>query len=301
MNRNSKIIYVGSYNSINLEIIFKSIHFLFKKKIKFCLVGDFNKILKYQKLHKLNFTLIQSEEFSFKKNKICIVDTKNILKKFKTKILNEIYFSFYLAKKNDADLVTMPINKYEIKNKENFNGITEFLGIINKNKSFMLMKGDVFSIIPLTTHIPLKHVPKEFKSNLKNLDVLFSKFINSKLFFKNIIFLGFNPHAGENGTLGDEDILLRNIIIKLKRKFPSYKILGPLSADSAFKKIPKNSIYISAYHDQALIPFKLLNNNQINMTLGLKIKRYSPAHGTAIDIKNKKIADNSSFIQCMLI
>lgn len=301
MNRNSKIIYVGSYNSINLEIIFKSLHFLLKKKIKFCLVGDLNKILKYKKLHKLNFKIIKSEEFSFQKDKINIIDTNNILKKFKSKILNEIYFSFYLAKKNNADLVTMPINKYEIKNNENFNGITEFLGKINKNKSFMLMKGDVFSIIPLTTHIPLKNVPKEFKSNLKNLDVLVRELISNKFFFKNIIFLGFNPHAGENGTLGDEDILLKNKVIKLKRKFPSYKILGPLSADSAFKKIPKNSVYISAYHDQALIPFKLLNNNQINMTLGLNVKRYSPAHGTAIDIKNKKIADNSSFIQCMLI
>jgi len=300
MTRNSKVVYVGSYNSINLEIIFKSLHFLFKKKIKFCLVGDINKILKYQKLHKLNYEIIRSEEFSFQKNKLYVFDTKNILKKFKTKILNEIYFSFYLAKKNNADLVTMPINKYEIKNNENFNGITEFLGKINKNISFMLMKGDVFSIIPLTTHIPLRNVSKEFKFNLKNLDVLIKNFDNNSFLFKNIIFLGFNPHAGENGTLGDEDILLKNKIIKLKRKFPSYKILGPLSADSAFKKIPKYSVYIAAYHDQALIPFKLLNNNQINMTLGLKVKRYSPAHGTAIDIINKKVSDNSSFIQCML-
>ena len=77
-------------------------------------------------------------------------------------------------------------------------------------------------------------------------------------------------------------------------------IKGPFSGDSIFMKIEKRTLFISTYHDQALIPFKLLNKKSINITLGLNYRRLSPAHGTAIDIKNKSIADNNSYLTCLL-
>ena len=65
--------------------------------------------------------------------------------------------------------------------------------------------------------------------------------------------------------------------------------------------LEKKTLFITTYHDQGLIPFKSLNNKGVNLTLGLNYKRLSPAHGTAIDIKNKNSANIESYIQCMLI
>ena len=75
----------------------------------------------------------------------------------------------------------------------------------------------------------------------------------------------------------------------------------PISADSAFDKVKKNSLFLSTYHDQSLIPFKILNKRGINLTLGLSYKRISPAHGTAKDKKNMNKSDNSSYLECMKI
>ena len=78
------------------------------------------------------------------------------------------------------------------------------------------------------------------------------------------------------------------------------KISGPYPADSAFNNLENNnSLFISMYHDQALIPFKILNRKGINLTMGLEYRRLSPAHGTAKDIKFKNIADISSYLACM--
>ena len=97
------------------------------------------------------------------------------------------------------------------------------------------------------------------------------------------------------GTLGNEDILLKKIIKKYK------KIKGIFPADSVFNNIKLKSLFISTYHDQVLIPFKILNKKSVNLTLGLNFRRLSPAHGTAKDIKNKFIADNTSYLKCLLL
>ena len=94
--------------------------------------------------------------------------------------------------------------------------------------------------------------------------------------------------------MGDEDIKIGNVLKKYN------KIKGPYPGDSIFKKIKKDTLFISTYHDQALIPFKILNKKSVNITLGLNYRRISPAHGTARDIKNKFIADNSSYLKCLL-
>ena len=78
------------------------------------------------------------------------------------------------------------------------------------------------------------------------------------------------------------------------------KILGPYPADSAFTNYKNNSLFISTYHDQALIPFKLVNKKGYNLTLGLNYRRLSPAHGTAKNLKFKNKSNNSSYIACML-
>ena len=176
--------------------------------------------------------------------------------------------------------------------------MTEYLGMINKKATIMLMHGEIFSVAPMTTHVQLKIVYKFINEKKISffLKTLFNN-INNKVYkfnFTDIKFLCFNPHCGEEGTLGKEEFLLKKIINKYK------KIKGPFAADSAFTNIKKNSLFLSTYHDQALIPFKILNKKSINITLGLNYLRLSPAHGTANDIKNKFLANNTSYLQCLL-
>ena len=175
--------------------------------------------------------------------------------------------------------------------------MTEYLSKINKKKTKMLMYGEKFSIIPLTTHINLVNVSNLIKKNLliKKLNEIFTQ-IERDLYnfkFQKIKFLCYNPHCSENNTLGTEDKIIGNAISNFKA------INGLYAADSAFKNIEIKSLYISTYHDQALIPFKILNKQGINITLGLDFKRLSPEHGTAIDIKFKNKADVTSYLACM--
>jgi 4-hydroxythreonine-4-phosphate dehydrogenase len=177
--------------------------------------------------------------------------------------------------------------------------MTEYLSEINKRDTIMLLRGDKFSVVPLTTHINLKDIKNIIDNKkLKKVISLLLKEVKKehyKLNLKIYKFLCYNPHCSENRTLGEED----NII---KKSLNSFKeINGPISADSAFSKISKKTLFISTYHDQVLIPFKALNSKMINMTLGLKYRRLSPAHGTAKDIKFKNISNVSSYIECMKI
>ena len=202
-----------------------------------------------------------------------------------------------LSKITGYDLITMPVDKSLFKKKIDFIGITEYLGKINNKKTFMLMHGEKFSIIPLTTHINPKEIHKNlFINNIyEQLKKILELIKINKLKFNYIKFLCYNPHCGEENTIGNEDSLVSNLIAK---KFK--KITGPFPADSAFNNIKNKTLFISTYHDQALVPFKILNKKGINMTLGLNYRRLSPAHGTAKDIMFKNRSNNSSFIQCML-
>ena len=131
-------------------------------------------------------------------------------------------------------------------------------------------------------HFNLDKILKEIKRKIYNFK------------FKSIKFLCFNPHCSENGTIGKEDQIITNLISNYK------KISGPYPADSAFNNLENNNfLFISMYHDQALIPFKILNKKGINLTMGLEYRRLSPAHGTARDKKFKNIANTSSYLACM--
>ena len=192
----------------------------------------------------------------------------------------------------------MPINKSLFKKKIEFTGMTEYLAKINDKNTFMIMIGEKFSIIPLTTHINLKDVNKFINKQFIHLDLdKILKEIKRKIYnlkFKSIKFLCFNPHCSENSTIGREDKIIANLISNFK------KIKGPYPADSAFNNLDSNNyLFISMYHDQALIPFKILNKKGINLTMGIGYRRLSPAHGTARDIKFKNIANISSFLACM--
>jgi 4-hydroxythreonine-4-phosphate dehydrogenase len=153
-----------------------------------------------------------------------------------------------------------------------------------------------------TIHIPLKEIFKYIKKRkiirfIRSLDQKLQNLFKQKFTF---LISGLNPHAGEEGFLGREEI--DEIIpaleaLKEKKGEEEVKTAGPFPPDIVFLKAReiKDSVVLSWYHDQGLIPFKLLNIHAgVNMTLGLPYVRTSPDHGTAYDIAGKNIANPAS-------
>jgi 4-hydroxythreonine-4-phosphate dehydrogenase len=295
-----KFVFLGDLDSINLELIHNSHNYL-KKKVKYILLGNIKDASKY--LSKINSKIEINEIYNplnfenYKINTLNFFNIENIHKEKYEILLNQLSIANHLSNSSQIDLVTLPINKSVFKKKIEFTGMTEYLAKINNRNTFMLMHGEKFSVIPLTTHINLKDVRKYLNKKYLNLKLnLINKQIQRRIYklnFKSIKFLCYNPHCSEENTIGNEDRIITEIIKKYKN------IYGPLSADSAFNNIENNLLFISMYHDQVLIPFKILNKKGINLTLGLNYRRLSPAHGTAGDIKYKNIANTSSYLACM--
>ncbi|TGM66531.1 4-hydroxythreonine-4-phosphate dehydrogenase [Leptospira meyeri] len=206
-----------------------------------------------------------------------------------------------LQKELGADLITLPLSKEWVGKAgiKGFRGHTETLAKYYQRPTFMMMTGEKLSVIPLTTHVPLKDVVKELKKfSWKEL----TKALVRSPFLKNpkIAYLGLNPHAGEGGKIGDEESTILAVGAKVLRK-AKFSVDGPLSADSAFLPGARPyDLYLASYHDQGLIPFKLLEGKKgVNITLGLDFTRVSPDHGTAFDIAGKGKADATGLISCL--
>ena len=184
----------------------------------------------------------------------------------------------------DSALVTLPVSKELImKAGIDFTGHTEQLAKTFSTSVFMCMYHPSFSVIPLTNHVALSRVPRllyEMNTDaLKKALRQFDKIFTPK---KKYAWTGLNPHAGENGRIGnEEDFIKKNLEDFMKAGIP---IDGPVSADAAFTKNIRSqySLFITNYHDQGLIPFKALHGMKgVNTTLNLPQLRVSPDHGTA--------------------
>ncbi len=200
-----------------------------------------------------------------------------------------------------SHLITLPLSKeWVIKSGvSDFRGHTETLASSYNRPTYMMMSGKNLKVIPLTTHVPLKEVTNELKK--VQIKSLISAIKNSKLLKEpKIGLLGLNPHAGEGGKIGKEEIEILEPLMDAFRK-AKLAITGPLSADSAFLKDAKSfDLYLSCYHDQGLIPFKMIEGKVgVNVTLGLDFIRVSPDHGTAFDIAGKGKADPTGLLSCL--
>jgi 4-hydroxythreonine-4-phosphate dehydrogenase len=186
-------------------------------------------------------------------------------------------------------IVTLPISKYWAKKggKFIFPGQTEFVAFFQKVKNFaMMFYSDELKVVLQTIHIPLKEVPKEITKEgilekLRLIDREFQRYWNVK---PKIGVLGLNPHAGEQGEIGTEEVeIIAPAIDEAKKEGITCE--GPLVPDTAFLRKEEFDVFLAMYHDQGLIPFKLLAFDKgVNLTLGLPIPRTSPDHGTAFDI-----------------
>ncbi|MFH1799028.1 MAG: 4-hydroxythreonine-4-phosphate dehydrogenase PdxA [Candidatus Omnitrophota bacterium] len=198
-------------------------------------------------------------------------------------------------------LVTAPVSK-ELINRvyPGFTGHTEYLRDAFSLKSVtMVLTGRKLCVVPVTRHIPLKAVPLKLTKELI-LTALLDVAKNRELICaKKDVTIGvcaLNPHSGEGGSIGREEIEIISPAIKEAKKFYP-KITGPISADTIFYKAFKKQIdiVVSMYHDQGLAPFKMVDFDYgVNLTLGLPFIRTSPDHGTAFDIAGKGIADSKS-------
>lgn len=213
-----------------------------------------------------------------------------------------------LAMDNDVDAIaTAPINKEAIrKGGSKFHGHTEILAKRTKTKDYaMMFVSDPFWVMLVTTHLPLNKVSKGInkKTVLKKIK-LANEFLYSIRGKKpKIGVAGLNPHAGEGGIFGTEEKkAIKPAIDEAKRM--GINVKGPISPDGIFY-LAKSGLFdvvIAMYHDQGLIPLKLLSfNKSVNVTVGLPIIRTSVDHGTGFDIAGKGWANPTSLIEAIKV
>ena len=231
-------------------------------------------------------------------------------------VLKSITEAFeFVHMKKSSGMLTLPVCKTTLKKaKFNFNGQTEYLSYLaskkNKKKYSEIMilsttkptdKGKNLIVGLITTHIPLKKIHK-----LIDQKIIYEKIIafrNSlskiwKIKSPKIGITSVNPHAGEEGLIGNEEVETIKPILEVCTK-KRIKVFGPLSSDSCFHKSKREQFdgILCFYHDQGLIPVKTLDfNHSINITGGLPFLRVSPDHGPAFDIAKENVASLESLI-----
>lgn len=228
-------------------------------------------------------------------------------------------FSFRLLEKaceiKPKFIVTAPTSKEAMNlGGHKFSGQTEVLEKFlarDGQKAEMLFVSKDFRVLLLTRHIPLKDVSKALTKGL-----IIEKTERLRSYFQNKLFISrpsfalcaLNPHAGENGLIGEEEEKVMLPAIEAVRN-RGINITNPLPADTLFingvqnylkgEKLPYDC-YIACYHDQGLIPIKsVASEKTVNMTIGLDIIRTSPSHGTAFDIAGKNIANPESMMEAV--
>ncbi|KEY90844.1 4-hydroxythreonine-4-phosphate dehydrogenase [Candidatus Photodesmus blepharus] len=199
-------------------------------------------------------------------------------------------------------IVTCPIHKGVINQAGiEFTGHTEFFAKkSNTPLAVMMLVTKNIKVALVTTHIPLASVPKAItKDRLEKTIHIIHKELVEKFAIKkpSIYVCGLNPHAGENGFLGKEEIEIITPTLEKIRK-QDINIIGPLPADTIFnsKHLQNADIILGMYHDQVLPALKYKSFSRlVNITLGLPFIRTSVDHGTALELAGKKIANIESF------
>ena len=313
MNYKPIVILNGEPNSVFLEIFFKALKKKYRSHI--ILISSIKLLKHYMK------------KFNFKKN-INIIDINNLKKKkLKKNSINLINLDVNLnnykkisARSNDFikksfdtglkltqngftnKLINGPISKKSFLNKK-FPGITEYISSKTKTKKFaMLIFNKKLSVCPITTHVPIKNVPRFInKKNITEKIYLINNFYKKTLGIKpRIGVLGLNPHCESTSKFNEDEKILVPLIKKLSQN--GLKLSGPYAADTAFLKNNRSKldVIVGMYHDQVLTPMKtLFEYDAINITLGLPFVRISPDHGPNEKMIGKNISDPLSLIRAI--
>jgi len=215
-----------------------------------------------------------------------------------------------LSVKYKGALVTAPINKYSLHlGGFDYPGHTEFIAeLLGTDDFLMILDGKKIKVALVTTHLALKDVSSALNiySIIRKGRLLYSSLVyDYGIKEPRIAVCSLNPHAGDSGLFGnEEEKIISPAVEELNRKISRGKgvFTGPLPSDTAFTTsfLEKTDAHLVMYHDQGLIPLKLLSfGTAVNFTAGLKIVRTSPDHGTAYDIAGRGIADCKSFINAV--
>jgi len=262
-----------------------------------------------------------------KKCEVVIFGSKKPFKKLKTGSIQPTFFEpperasagyqsgwaietatqFVMAAPKDRVMVTGPISKERLQaGGYFFKGHTDFLADLTHTRNVtMLLANDLFRVALVTNHCALREVSRQLTLSRLSITLDHAYAYAKRILRRNhpsIAVLGLNPHAGENGILGDEEKKIILPTIKtFQKKHRDVTVTGPHPADSFFAiektRARKHDVIVAMYHDQGLIAVKLSDfSNSLNMTLGLPMIRTSVDHGTAFDIAGKNRADPSSMI-----
>ena len=295
----------GDIYGVGLEVTLKSLIKLGPQKdIQFVLLRSglfshqkhlFKVLLKKFKVHSLKVSYLNSHIFhtpSLLSENLIDIHTPRLPTHWVAEAAKQC-----LKKPKDCALVTGPLSKSQMQSEgyseRGHTGLLKTLSL--RSHVFMAFLGQCFNVVLLTDHIPLKKIPLVHKNFMICIKLCLSGFKNNFFSFpgsvqktlthssKKLACLGINPHAGENGLLGSEE----SVISLWVRSLGKNNIDGPLVPDTAFLKAfwPKYFAYLSLYHDQGLIPFKMIHERKsLQISLGLPFIRTSVSHGCAKDI-----------------
>lgn len=297
----------GDPNGIGLEVLCKALEILGPKRGAQFLIyrGPRGDLKQLQRLKK-KFTVQTVTDLSA---------LKNIPKKSSLLIdyVNMAPAPFWVEdaakrclKNEFSGLITAPLSKKLIQSSgfSYAKGHTEILQKVAKAQSVnMVFIGAHFNVLLATAHLPYAQVPRVLRTGAlsRALDQAHAlrKILPSHQKRKPVALLGLNPHAGEGGVLGCEELLFFSPLLKRHKR----TVVGPLAPDVAFKRENWDhySVYVCSYHDQGLIPFKLVHGQKsgYHLTFGLPFIRTSVDHGTAFDIFGKNKADPSSMLEAI--
>jgi 4-hydroxythreonine-4-phosphate dehydrogenase len=309
----------GDINGIGYEVIIKSLSDPRMLEICTPVIYGSPKVAAYHKkvleLETFNFNQVRSvEEIDLHKVNIINCCDDNVRVEL-GKISEQAGEASFLAldhavkdlrsRKIDA-LVTAPISKEAIQSKDfNFPGHTEYLAKqFDIKEPLMLLISDGLRVGVVAGHVAISKLPEVITKDLilSKLKILHKSLIQDFACTNpRIAVLGLNPHASDNGLIGDEEA---RIIIPALREAENLRItaLGPYAADGFFGSGQqyKFDAVLAMYHDQGLAPFKALTFERgVNFTAGLPFVRTSPGHGTAFDIAGQNIASCESFQQAI--
>ncbi|MGA2668502.1 MAG: 4-hydroxythreonine-4-phosphate dehydrogenase PdxA [Ignavibacteria bacterium] len=303
------LITVGDINGIGPEIILKALRNpVISGKYDITVITPLRvQEYYYRKLHLKggmeNYKIISICEGKANVNLGEITEESGYISGFAVKTAVELC----LKNRYDA-IVTAPISKKALHlGGFLYEGHTEMLSDLSGSKhTAMIMLHKKMNIGFASTHPPLKNVPKILTKNLlKNKIKVCINAAKNDLGIKKprIGVLSLNPHAGENGQIGDEEIkTIIPVIDELNKESNGAQLSGPYPSDSYFAvgKYKDFDMTFAMYHDQGFIPFKMVAGfHGVNYTSGLSFIRTSPDHGTAFDIAGKNIADESGMIEAI--
>jgi 4-hydroxythreonine-4-phosphate dehydrogenase len=307
----------GDLNGIGIELIIKSL--MDHRIIEMCTPVIFasNKSINFYRksLPDLNFTYNSTKEFSKISHK-----QVNVFNCWEEEVvinpgtLNETGGKYALLslqvsvkalkEKNIHALVTAPIHKKNIQSEQfKYSGHTPYLKAeFNAEDVLMFMVADNMKVGLLTEHVPISEVVNHVtKENIVRKLKLMNKSLQEDFSVDKprIAVLGLNPHAGDEGLIGNEEENIIRPAIKEAKQSHNILAFGPYSSDAFFARghYEKFDAVLALYHDQGLIPFKSLAVGEgVNFTTGLNAVRTSPDHGVAFDIAGKGKADPTSFL-----